>query len=224
MRNLRIVFNVEEEILVDSSFHIKKEMLNSIAMILSNLRNSDKHVILVTAGAIASGIEKLQLHQYPQTLAEKQAIAAIGQVELIKRYQNIFDEYTQMVAQVLLARNMVTEKKQRYNATNTFKKLLSLGIIPIINENDTISTEDIVEENNYILTQTVSDIINADALVIIEKDMSFKVLCKGDSVYYPIATKEDLFHLFDTMPFPKNDTIKSQYPSKFPEQAGIFKE
>lgn len=223
MRKLRIVFNVEEEILVDSSFHIKKDMLNSIAMILSNFRNSDKHIILVTAGAIASGIEKLQLHQYPQTLAEKQAVAAIGQVELIKRYQNIFDEYTQMVAQVLLARNMVTEKKQRYNATNTFKKLLSLGIIPIINENDTISTEDIVEENNYLLTQTVCDIVNADALVIIEKDVSFKVLCKGNTVYYPIATKEALLQLFDTVSFPKNDRIKSHYPSRFPEQAEIYK-
>jgi glutamate 5-kinase len=223
MKKLRLVFNVEEEILIDSSHRIQKDMLNAIAMILSNFRNSDRHIILVTAGAIASGMEKLQVAEYPQSLAEKQAFAAIGQVELIKRYQNIFDEYTQMVAQVLLARNMVTEKKQRFNATNTFKKLLSLGIIPIINENDTISAEDIVEENNYILTKTVCDIVNADALIIIEKDLSFRLLCKGNTVYYPLETKEKLIQCIDSYNFNPRSRQKAVYPEVFPEHAEIYK-
>lgn len=222
MKKLRIVFNIEEEVLINESYHVKKEMLNAIAMILTNFKNSEKHIILVTAGAIASGIEKLELDHYPQSLTEKQAVAAIGQVELIKRYQNVFDEYTQMVAQVLLARNMVTEKKQRYNATNTFKKLLSLGIIPIINENDTISTEDIVEENNYLLTQTVCDIVNADALIIIENDLSFRVLCKGNSYYYPIETKEALFNFLDNYNFKETFRKKASYPKSFPEEGKIY--
>ncbi|MDA3882913.1 MAG: hypothetical protein PF481_06490 [Bacteroidales bacterium] len=216
MKKLRLVFNVEEEVLIDESYIIDKDKLNSIAMILSNLRNSNKEIVLVTAGAISSGIEKLELSSYPENLAEKQALAAIGQVELIKRYQNIFDEYTQMVAQVLLARNMVTEKKQSFNAKNTFRKLLHLGVIPIINENDTISTADIVEENNYELTQTVADIVNADALIIIEKDFSFKVVCKRNAHYYSISTKEELFTFLETYDFKKSKNAMPNYPTIFP--------
>jgi glutamate 5-kinase len=216
MKKLRLVFNVEEEVLIDKSYIIDKDKLNSIAMILSNLRNSNKEIVLVTAGAISSGVEKLELSSYPENLAEKQALAAIGQVELIKRYQNIFDEYTQMVAQVLLARNMVTEKKQSFNAKNTFRKLLHLGVIPIINENDTISTADIVEENNYELTQTVADIVNADALIIIEKDFSFKVVCKRNAHYYSIPTKEELFVFLETYDFKKSKHAMPNYPTIFP--------
>jgi len=199
MKKLTLVFDIEEATLVNSTFVVKKDMLNSIAMILSNLRNNDIDVILVTAGAIASGVEKLGLAEYPQSLAEKQAVSAIGQVELIKRYQNIFDEYTQMVAQVLLARTMVNDKTQRKNATNTFKKLLSLGIIPIINENDTISTDDIVEENNYLLTQTVSSIMEADALIIIEDKLTFHVQCKGQKDFTIIPNKDELFTFTDNL-------------------------
>lgn len=216
MTKLRLVFDVEEETLVDRKYLIKKDMLNSIAMILTNLKNSDKEVILVTAGAIASGIDRLKLQEYPHNLIEKQALAAIGQVELIKRYQNIFDEYTQMVAQVLLARDIIDNPKQQKNAKNTFQKLLSLGVIPIINENDTISTADIEQENNYILTVTVATNVNAHALVVINQDLSFKVLCKGDDFYYSINNKEDLFHFLNSFDYTSRTRQKFSYPAKFP--------
>lgn len=217
MTKLRLVFDAEEEVLIGTNYLVRKEMLNSIAMILTNIRNSDRDVILVTAGAIASGIERLKLTEYPHNLIEKQALAAIGQVELIKRYQNIFDEYTQMVAQVLLARDILNNPKQQQNAKNTFRKLLSLGVIPLINENDTISTADIEQENNYILTSTVSTIINAHALIVIGKDLSFKVLCKGNSSYFYCKDKEDLFQFINSFDFSKFEKKKFEYPSAFPK-------
>lgn len=218
MTKLRLVFDVEEETLVNSSYIMDKTMLNFIAMFLSNIRNSGRETILVTAGAIASGIEKFGLKEYPHSLAEKQALAAIGQVELIKRYQNVFDEYTQMIAQVLLARDILNNPKQQYNAKNTFRKLLSLGVIPVINENDTISTADIEQENNYILTATVATITNAHALIVINKDFSFKVLCKGNNFYYTIPTKEDLLYFLTKLDYASLSKKKYSYPTVFPEQ------
>ncbi|MDR2962115.1 MAG: hypothetical protein LBU90_00515 [Bacteroidales bacterium] len=217
MTKLRLIFSVEEDALVHTrSSYINKHLLNSIAMILTNLRNSDKEILLVTAGAIASGIEQLQLTSKPKSLSEKQAIAAIGQVELIKRYQNLFDEYTQMVAQVLLARDIIHNPKQQKNARNTFGKLVSLGIIPIINENDTISTADIEAENNYFLTATVANIVGAHAVICINKDLSFNVLIKGNKRYEHCKNKEELFALCDTLNAETLQKRKFEYPDEFP--------
>ena len=223
MTKLRLVFNVEEETLIDDKFFIQKGMLNHIAMVLSNVRNSENDVVLITAGAIASGIEQAGLKKYPVALSDKQALAAIGQVELIKRYQNIFDEYTQMIAQVLLARDIINNPKQQFNAKNTFKKLLSLGIIPVINENDTISTADIEVENNYMLTVTVANILSAHALVQINKDLSFNVLCKGEEFSYYCKDKDVLFKLLRELQ--KTNKVKRgfQYPSVFPQEMKKYK-
>jgi len=216
MTKLRLIFSVEEEALVNEDLYINKDLLNSIAMILTNLRNSDKEILLVTAGAIVSGIEQLKLQSQPKSLSEKQAIAAIGQVELIKRYQNLFDEYTQMVAQVLLARDIIRNPKQQKNARNTFRKLVSLGIIPIINENDTISTADIEEENNYFLTATVANIIDADAVIRINKDLSFSVLVKGNVQCVFCANKEELFALCESLKVEELRKGAWRYPDEFP--------
>lgn len=221
MAKLRLVFNVEEETLINEDFFIQKNLLNHIAMVLSNIRNSECDVILVTAGAIASGIEQTGLRKYPKALSDKQALAAIGQVELIKRYQNIFDEYTQMIAQVLLARDIFNNPKQQFNARNTFKKLLSLGIIPVINENDTISTADIELENNYMLTVTVANIISAHALIQINKDLSFNVLFKGDAFSYYCKDKDALFKMIREFAGQKNLGRKN-YPLEFPTETKTF--
>lgn len=222
MTKLRLVFNVEEGTLINEKYFIQKSMLNHIAMVLSNIRNSESDVILVTAGAIASGIEQTGLNKYPVALSDKQALAAIGQVELIKRYQNIFDEYTQMIAQVLLARDFINNPKQQFNAKNTFKKLLSLGIIPIINENDTISTADIELENNYMLTTTVANIISAHALIQINKDLSFNVLVKGNNFRYSCEDKDSLCKLVRELGNKKLKNSKSQYPTVLPTETTIY--
>lgn len=221
MTKLRLVFNVEEGTLINEKYFIQKDMLNHIAMVLSNVRNSESDVILVTAGAIASGIEQTGLKKYPVALSDKQALAAIGQVELIKRYQNIFDEYTQMIAQVLLARDIINNPKQQFNAKNTFKKLLSLGIIPVINENDTISTADIELENNYMLTVTVANIISAHALIQINKDLSFNVLLNGDKENYFCKNKDALFKLIREFAA-KKPSGRAHYPTIFPTKSKNF--
>ena len=222
MTKLRLVFNVEEEVLTNEKYFIQKDMLNHIAMVLSNIRNSENDVILVTAGAIASGIEQARISKYPTELSDKQALAAIGQVELIKRYQNIFDEYTQMIAQVLLARDIIDNQKQQFNALNTFKKLLSLGIIPVINENDTISTADIQQENNYDLTVLVANIISAHALIQINKDYSFNVLFKGNNYYFHCKDKDELFRFIRETNAKKTINKAFQYPAVFPTQSKNF--
>ncbi len=219
MTKLRLVFNVEEGTLVNEKYVIQKDMLNHIAMVISNVRNSDNDAILVTAGAIASGLEQTKKTKYPKSLSDKQALAAIGQVELIKRYQNIFDEYIQMIAQVLLARDILDNPKQQFNAKNTFKKLLSLGIIPVINENDTISTVDIELENNYMLTVTVANIISAHALIQINKDLSFNVLFKGKDYSFHCKDKDALFKLIRTTDANQISSRGFQYPSVFPEKS-----
>lgn len=216
MTKLRLIFSVEEDTLVNAQSYIDKDLLNSIAMILANLRNSDKEILLVTAGAIASGIEQLKLKSQPKSLSEKQAIAAIGQVELIKRYQNLFDEYTQMVAQVLVSRDIVDNPKQQKNARNTFRKLVSLGIIPIINENDTISTADIEEENNYFLTATIANIIGTHAIICINKDLSFSVLTKKSKQVIHCANKEELFALCDHLSVDDLHKLSFKYPVVMP--------
>ena len=126
-----------------------------------------------------------------------------------------------MIAQVLLARDIINNPKQQFNAKNTFKKLLSLGIIPVINENDTISTADIELENNYMLTVTVANIISAHALIQINKDLSFNVLFKGDSFSYYCKDKDMLFKMIREFAGQKAIGRKN-YPSVFPTETKMF--
>lgn len=220
MTKLRLVFKVEEETLFNDNFSIKNGMLNHIAMVLSNIRNSENDVILVTAGAIASGVGQLNLKKYPKDLSGKQALAAIGQVELIKKYQYYFGEYTQMAAQVLISRGLFNNPKQQFNAKNTFKKLLSLGIIPVINENDTISTADIEMEDNYNLTVTVAHTISAHAIIQVNKDFSFNVLCAGETYSLFCKDKDVLFKLISELS--KKGLSHRKYPDSFPAEEQIY--
>lgn len=195
---LKIVFEVEEEELVTPDKKINRQTLDLVAMILSNFMNSQKQVILVSAGAIAAGVEKIGLKEYPQTLLEKQAIAAIGQVELIRRYQNIFDLYNQMIGQVLIDRSILKNHKRQTNAKNTFDKLLKLNVIPIINENDVTSTDDIVEEDNYPLTAIVANIVKANVLIQLNEDFSFNVIEQSKKQIKRFENKNELFDYIDS--------------------------
>lgn len=186
-----VVFDADEHPLIaDGCVKLDNSIMDFIAMVLSNLRNQEIQVLLVTAGAIIAGAEQLGL-DYPTHLTEKQALAAIGQVELIRRYQNIFDEYNHTIGQVLLARNITEIQKHRKNAKNTFSELFNLGVIPIINENDTVSTDDIVQETNYPLTATVANIVEADIIVRVRKDRVFELI--NSSGILCTLTKEEIF-------------------------------
>lgn len=135
---------------------------------LCNLRNMGKDVVLVTSGAIAVG-EKAILpnREEDNPIAVKQACAAVGQARLMMIYQKIFAEYNQVAAQILMTKNTIVDNLNRYNARNTFAELFKLGVIPIVNENDTIATYEIEIGDNDTLSAIVAALVEADALLLL---------------------------------------------------------
>lgn len=135
---------------------------------LCNLRNMGKDVVLVTSGAIAVG-EKALLpnREEDNPIAVKQACAAVGQARLMMIYQKIFAEYNQVTAQILMTKNTIVDNLNRYNARNTFAELFKLGVIPIVNENDTIATYEIEIGDNDTLSAIVASLVEADALLLL---------------------------------------------------------
>ncbi len=223
-QHLKIVFEVEEEQLVTADKKVNRTTLDLIAMILTNFMNSQKQVILVSAGAIAAGVEKLGLTEYPQTLFEKQAVAAIGQVEIIRRYQNIFDMYNQMIGQVLIDRNILKNPKRQTNAKNTFEKLLKLNVIPIINENDVTSIEDIQEEDNYPLTAIVANIGKAHLLIQLNDDFTFNIIEQSKKQIVVIKDKNTLFSYIDKFELDMfKDDKQILFPSSLEEYQSFVK-
>jgi glutamate 5-kinase len=124
-------------------------------------------VVLVSSGAVAVGVGMIGLEQKPNTLVMKQALAAIGQVGLIRLYQKFFDEYKLTVAQVLLTRDGIENSLRRKNARNTLNQLIEMGIIPVVNENDTVITDEIEFGDNDTLSASVATLIQADLLLIL---------------------------------------------------------
>lgn len=176
----RIVVRIEIATISDYNEKLDRKKMDRLAMVLSNLQNSGKQLILVSSGAISLGAEKLQLDQQPGTSIEKQATAAVGQVELIKHYQRYFDEYNQIVAQVLLPSDIFDNPVRMENARNTFDTLLDMNIIPIVNENDAVSTTDIELDDNYPLTLNVAKIVQADMILIkLDTNGKFLIISKG---------------------------------------------
>jgi glutamate 5-kinase len=166
MCNIRIVVRIEISTLSNPDGKFNHQKMDRLAMVLSNLNNSGKQLLLVTSGAIALGSDKLNLKRQPQSFIDMQVAAAIGQAELIRFYQHYFDQYNQIVAQVLLNSDVMDDESRLKNAQNTFNTLLDLNIIPIINENDTISTLDIELDDNYPLALSVAKIAKADLILI----------------------------------------------------------
>ncbi len=135
---------------------------------ICNLRNMGKDVVLVTSGAIAVG-EKAILpnREEDNPIAVKQACAAVGQARLMMIYQKLFAEYNQVAAQILMTKNTIVDNLNRYNARNTFAELFKLGVIPIVNENDTIATYEIEIGDNDTLSAIVASLVEADALLLL---------------------------------------------------------
>ena len=137
---------------------------------LCNLRNQGKDVILVTSGAIAVGKKAIgisKLEQEQGHLGVKQACAAGGQARLMMIYQKIFAEYNQVAAQILMTKDTVVNDFNRQNAKNTFSELLNMGVIPIVNENDTVATYEIVIGDNDTLSAIVTGLTRADLLILL---------------------------------------------------------
>lgn len=144
--------------------HVK---LDRLVRELVNLHNMGKDVVLVSSGAIAVGRKAMRMKERPQTMAEKQACAAIGQGRLMMIYEKIFAEYNQTTAQILMTKNTITNHLNRMNAHNTMTKLLEMDVIPIVNENDTVSTYEVEFGDNDTLSAIVAALVEADLLILL---------------------------------------------------------
>ena len=163
----RIVIKVGTSSLSYTNGRLNFQRIAKLSYVLSALRSRNLEIVLVSSGAIAVGAGRLGLLNRPVELSKKQALAAIGQAELMKIYQKFFEEYNQTVAQVLLTKDIVALPERHQNARNTILKLLGMGIIPIINENDTISTYEIEFGDNDTLSANVAQLIDADLLILL---------------------------------------------------------
>lgn len=139
---------------------------------LSDIRNQGKEVVLVSSGAIAAGknavnLNNMRVGSAAETLAVKQACSAVGQARLMMTYQRLFAEYNQVAAQILMTKNTIVDDLNRYNAHNTFTELLKLGTIPIVNENDTVTTFEIEFGDNDTLSAIVAALVEADLLILL---------------------------------------------------------
>ncbi len=191
--NFKIVVKIEIQSLLDDQGNFDTTKMERLAMVLANLQNSSKSLLVVSSGAIVLGTKKLGLESTPISLTDKQAISAVGQAELIKKYQRYFGEYNQIVAQVLLTKDVVMFADRSQNATNTLNELLSMNIIPVINENDVVSVDDIILEDNYPLALNVSDLVDAQMILIkCQENGKYVILGRGDNEYH-LVTEDDLF-------------------------------
>ena len=143
------------------------DKLEKLVRGLTDLHNSGKEVILVSSGAIAVGVKRLGLKEKPKNKAGKQACAAVGQANLMMLYQKIFGEYGVTAAQVLITKYTMIEDISRRNARATFAELLKMGVIPVVNENDTVSTDEIEFGDNDTLSAIVAALVGADLLILL---------------------------------------------------------
>jgi len=179
MKKQTIIVRIEISTLIGAEGKINRRKMDRLAMVLTNLHNSGKHVMVVSSGAIVLGTEKLKLQNMPDNQLEMQAAASVGQAELIRRYQHSFDEYNQIIAQVLLTSDIMHYPQRVDNTRNTFNRLLDMSIIPIINENDSVSTADIEIDDNYPLALMVAEITRADFIIKMETDGKYLIVPRG---------------------------------------------
>lgn len=163
----RIVFKVGTSTLTYKTGKLNLHHLAALVRVLSDLRNAGLEVVLVTSGAIGVGVGKLGLVDKPQDTPGRQAAATIGQCELMFIYDKLFGEYGNTVGQLLITKSDVDDDLRRDNLVNTFEQLFAFGVIPIINENDSVAVDEIVYGDNDCLSAIVAKLIGADVLIIL---------------------------------------------------------
>ena len=164
---MRIVIKLGTSTLAQKTGHINIRRVETLCKVISDIKNAGHEVILVSSGAIGMGIGKLGLSKRPEDIPSKQAAAAVGQCELMYTYDKLFSEYNHTVAQLLITGADVENDERHKNFSNTIYKLLEFGALPIINENDTVATEEIVIGDNDTLGAIVAKSINADLLILL---------------------------------------------------------
>ncbi len=164
---MRIVVKVGTSTLAYSTGHLNIRHMESLCKVLSDIKNSGYEIIVVSSGAVGMGMGKLSLGARPKELSLKQAAAAVGQCELMYTYDKLFSEYNHTVAQLLLTADDINDNDRKQNFVNTILKLLELGVIPIINENDTVAVNELVIGDNDTLGAIVATNIDADLLILL---------------------------------------------------------
>ncbi len=163
----RIVFKVGTSTLTYETGKMNIRRMIKLCSVLADLHNSGIDVVLVTSGAIGVGVGKLGLGERPHDIPGRQAAATVGQCELMFMYDKFFGEYGHKVGQLLVTKSDFESEERKQNLTNTFEKLFEYGAIPIVNENDSVATDEIVYGDNDSLSAIVACLIGADGLVIL---------------------------------------------------------
>lgn len=164
---MRIVIKIGTSTLAHSSGHLNIRRVEELCKVISDIKNAGNQVIVVSSGAIGMGVGKLGLQERPKDIPTKQAAAAVGQCELMYIYDKLFGEYNHTVAQLLITGEDVENETRHTNFSNTLTRLMELNAIPIINENDTIATKEIIIGDNDTLAAIVSQSVKADKLVLL---------------------------------------------------------
>lgn len=163
----RVVVKVGTSTLAHSTGRLNIRRVGRLVETLSDLQNEGYEIVLVSSGAIGIGAGKLGFREKPTDIPTRQACAAVGQCELMYTYDRLFGQYNHTVAQVLMTRHTVEEPQSRENAINAFSSLLSLGVIPVINENDTVAIEEVEFGDNDTLSAIVAELVEADLLILL---------------------------------------------------------
>ncbi|MDQ2086934.1 glutamate 5-kinase [Herbivorax sp. ANBcel31] len=169
----RVVVKVGTSTLTYENGKMNFSKIDKLVRVLADLINQDKEIILVTSGAVGIGVSKLKLESKPKRTREKQAVAAVGQCELMNIYGKFFSDYGHIVGQILLTKDVTSNIESKQNVVNTFETLLEKGIVPIVNENDSVAVDELenginrVFGDNDTLSAIVSELVNADLLIIL---------------------------------------------------------
>lgn len=163
----RIVVKIGSSTLTHENFRMNLRRIEALTRALSELKNGGKEIILVSSGAISAGIAKMGLTERPRATDKKQALAAVGQSEIMRIYEHFFSMFGHTVGQILITRDIMENTTARKNAENTFSTLLKMGCIPIVNENDVVAFDEIEFGDNDALSAYVAVLCQADCLIIL---------------------------------------------------------
>ncbi len=141
--------------------------IEKLVRLITDMRNEGREVVLVSSGAVAVGVRALNMEKRPSEKSKIQACAAVGQARLMMVYQKLFSEYMIVAAQILMTKNTMIDTVARHNARNTFDELLKMGTVPIVNENDTVATDEIEFGDNDTLSAIVAALVGADLLILL---------------------------------------------------------
>ncbi len=164
---MRVVIKIGTSTLAHSTGRLNIRRVEELCKVMSDLKNAGNEIILVSSGAIGMGVGKLSLQGKPTDIPTKQAAAAVGQCELMYIYDKLFSEYNHTVAQILVTGADIEHTERKTNFENTMRRLLELGVLPIVNENDSIATDEIVIGDNDTLGAIVATTLEADLLIIL---------------------------------------------------------